>query len=378
MNGLDCKRQLVVLAVSIVALSATWAAPPEVIRYQGRLTDDAGVPLAGGHNVSFAIFDTATGGSSLWVEGPRALTLENGVVDVLLGELTPLASNVFTGVGERWLEVSVGGAVLGPRQRLSSVPYAHASDRLGDKALAEVLDRSAHTGTQPPSSISPQGVGSGLDADTVDGLDANKFIDTSSASQGKIGSLALGTAVPSATLHVVGNSRVDGNVQSNLSSGYVAINSYSSSTVPSIQMQNTGSTNDWVIYSEDASPSDLYIVSRLAGADVRIIGQSGFIANLIVDGNVTASNPTAGSHLVTQSYADANYKDPPGQWTCTVRSGSQGFTSTATCVGSEKAINGGCSYGGDTNDLRESRPTNQGWRCNSDIMQVIAYANCCL
>jgi hypothetical protein len=38
------------------------------------------------------------------------------------------------------------------------------------------LNRANHTGTQPPSTISPQGSGSGLDADMVDGFDADDFI----------------------------------------------------------------------------------------------------------------------------------------------------------------------------------------------------------
>jgi hypothetical protein len=38
------------------------------------------------------------------------------------------------------------------------------------------LSRANHTGTQPPSTISPQGSGSGLDADMVDGLHADDFV----------------------------------------------------------------------------------------------------------------------------------------------------------------------------------------------------------
>ena len=33
-------------------------------------------------------------------------------------------------------------------------------------------------------------------------------------------------------------------------------------------------------------------------------------------GNVTAADPSAASHLVTKNFAETNYKDPPGQWTC--------------------------------------------------------------
>jgi hypothetical protein len=38
------------------------------------------------------------------------------------------------------------------------------------------LSRANHTGVQPPNTISPQGSGSGLDADKLDGLHADDFV----------------------------------------------------------------------------------------------------------------------------------------------------------------------------------------------------------
>ncbi len=46
---------------------------------------------------------------------------------------------------------------------------------VGGLTPAALADRANHTGTQPPTSISPQGAASGLDADTVDGLEASAF-----------------------------------------------------------------------------------------------------------------------------------------------------------------------------------------------------------
>src|SRR6185436_11042361 len=50
------------------------------------------------------------------------------------------------------------------------------ADKVDGYEAASLLDRANHTGTQPPSSLSPQGTGSGLDADTVDGMHASDLI----------------------------------------------------------------------------------------------------------------------------------------------------------------------------------------------------------
>ena len=42
------KQTSIVTVVTLLAFVAAWASPPELIRYQARLTDDAGVPLTGG------------------------------------------------------------------------------------------------------------------------------------------------------------------------------------------------------------------------------------------------------------------------------------------------------------------------------------------
>jgi hypothetical protein len=57
-------------------------------------------------------------------------------------------------------------------------PQGHGSglnaDKLDDQEGSYYLNRANHTGTQPPSTISPQGHGSGLDADTIDTFHASQ------------------------------------------------------------------------------------------------------------------------------------------------------------------------------------------------------------
>ncbi|MFQ5701077.1 MAG: hypothetical protein ACE5HU_04455, partial [Acidobacteriota bacterium] len=137
------------VALLVVALwpNGVLADPPQFIRYQAKLTDAAGVPLTGTHNLSFAIFDQVTAGGALWSEGPVAVNLASAGVDRLLGQVTPLTSAVLTAPA-RWLEVTVDGTVLSPRQRLASVPFAMVADRLGTMTLAQVqADVDARIGT---------------------------------------------------------------------------------------------------------------------------------------------------------------------------------------------------------------------------------------
>jgi hypothetical protein len=120
-------------------------------------------------------------------------------------------------------------------------------------------------------------------------------------------------------------------------------------------------------------------------------------AKLEVVGNIIAQDPTAANHVVTKGYADANYKDPPGSWTCTIREvgsaiGTGWHEAQASCVGSEKVISGGCYlpyFAGILGDfIVADRPRKdpvtgvQGWECVSYSAtvshQIIADANCCL
>jgi hypothetical protein len=51
-------------------LSAIQADVPQLINYQGRLTDGSGVPVADGtYEVIFTIYDAAVAGNSRWTEG---------------------------------------------------------------------------------------------------------------------------------------------------------------------------------------------------------------------------------------------------------------------------------------------------------------------
>jgi hypothetical protein len=90
------------------------------ISYQGRLTDAGGNPLDGSYNLVFQLWDDATAGSQVGSDIVRnSVPVSNGLFTVELD----VPQDAFNGQG-LWLQVSVSGQTLSPRQELLPVPYA--------------------------------------------------------------------------------------------------------------------------------------------------------------------------------------------------------------------------------------------------------------
>jgi hypothetical protein len=165
---------LVWVTLVVLAAAALYAQIPKKINYQGLLVDtETREPLAGMHSVVFRIYNVRTGGVARWTES-RVETVEaDGVISVVLGDLTPI-NIAFS--DSMWLEVQVDGQVLSPRRPLVSVPFAyHASDSdsLGGEPSAHYIARD-EVGTIR-SDMLIDGPGSGLDADLLDGFQAAAF-----------------------------------------------------------------------------------------------------------------------------------------------------------------------------------------------------------
>ena len=127
-------------AVLFAALPAAHAAgPPEAMTYQGFLVDANGNPLApstpANYPVIFRIFQTTSGGASLWSE-QQIVTVDKGNFSVILSEGSavgaepkPLLSTVLSTNGaDRYIQISVTiGTTTSdmlPRLRLLPSPYA--------------------------------------------------------------------------------------------------------------------------------------------------------------------------------------------------------------------------------------------------------------
>ncbi|MBI3181329.1 MAG: hypothetical protein HYZ28_04225 [Myxococcales bacterium] len=119
-----------VLAAILLLPAMALAQVPSKLGYQGLLLKADGTPEAGVQSIKFAIFATETGGTALWQE-TQQVALSDGFYATFLGEATAIPPGVFDG-SERFLELSVGGTALTPRQRINSVAYALAANTARD------------------------------------------------------------------------------------------------------------------------------------------------------------------------------------------------------------------------------------------------------
>jgi len=228
-------RFVLILTLALLTGAALWAtltqaAPlavplaqggaPAVVSYQGEVRV-SGAPYTGDGHFKFAVVNAA-GDASYWSNDgsstgggePTAavgLVVSEGLFSVLLGDTTlagmtqALAADVFSQPDRYlrvWFGTSVGGpfSQLTPDTRIAAVPYALQAQEAADAGTvdgyegaaleesAEIdADVAAHAaisdahharytdGEAWAAVLANDGAGSGLDADTVDGLHANEL-----------------------------------------------------------------------------------------------------------------------------------------------------------------------------------------------------------
>ena len=134
------KRMLLLSGLLLLCLAAAASAMvPRTINYQGVLTDGAGVAVPDGpYNVTFRIYDVATGGSPLWEE-LRTVQVSKGTFSIVLGKATPIDLEFYEGY---WLAMQVyANPELTPRVELTTVPYAMTAGAVhGANLFAETGD----------------------------------------------------------------------------------------------------------------------------------------------------------------------------------------------------------------------------------------------
>jgi hypothetical protein len=134
-------KKFLIAACLVVSLSlSSFAAFPQQINYQGKLTDSGGVPLTGSYSILFTIWSAPSAGNNYWSE-TQSVSVEAGFFNVLLGSVTPITTEVFNG-SDRWLGIKVGAdPEMTPRHKLVSVGnafYAYNSNKLDGHDWAEV------------------------------------------------------------------------------------------------------------------------------------------------------------------------------------------------------------------------------------------------
>ena len=110
---------LVLLAIfPVVALAV-----PEMINYQGYLTDAGGNPMNGEVALTFRIYSEENSGAVVWNESHAGVMVIDGVFNVVLGSFVPISSEILD--GECYLGITVGtDSEMTPRMKLTSAAYS--------------------------------------------------------------------------------------------------------------------------------------------------------------------------------------------------------------------------------------------------------------
>jgi hypothetical protein len=191
----DKKETAVTIAgflLSLLFVASSWAVPG-LSNYQGKLLHNgAAVTTDTPISMTFKLFieESDTGGSPVWMES-QAVDVVDGIYAVKLGAVNPFDSSLFDDPNrEYWLEVTVNGEVLSPRQRFTSVPFAFNAETLDGYTAAD-LDQSIHVDrTDNPHQVTAAQVGAatpeditwsnlaGIPADLADGDDVGITAET--------------------------------------------------------------------------------------------------------------------------------------------------------------------------------------------------------
>jgi len=157
-KAVENKKAIAIIAVALLALlvaaTGVIASPPlragdspltGSINYQGQLTDSAGNPLNGSYDMEFQFWTAPTGGSQVGSTITKnSVEVTNGLFSVKLD----VDQSDFDGQG-LWIEVTVEGETLSPRQEILPVPYAlslkpgatiHNADGVGIRGQSDSND----------------------------------------------------------------------------------------------------------------------------------------------------------------------------------------------------------------------------------------------
>ncbi len=113
------------LIMILTAIAVQCRAVPQLISYQGYLTNPDGSPLDTTVAMVFKLYTDSTAGTLLWTEMRPAVSVADGNFYVRLGQIIPIPDAILSLV-QVWLGVTAGNDTeMTPRNRLVSVPYSY-------------------------------------------------------------------------------------------------------------------------------------------------------------------------------------------------------------------------------------------------------------
>lgn len=173
------------MALLLGAATSAYAIP-QLVNYQGTLTDAGGVPITVATTVEFRIWDSPSGGSELWMESQSVTPNGSGSFNVLLGSATPIPSSAFAADAFLGIKVSPDPEMT-PRAQLVSVGYAYRTGSVngasGGTITGKVSIGPGHTNTGDDAFVAGSSNTVGGNSATIGGGSGN----TANANFGTIG-----------------------------------------------------------------------------------------------------------------------------------------------------------------------------------------------
>ncbi|MCA9294045.1 MAG: hypothetical protein KDA20_09550 [Phycisphaerales bacterium] len=121
MNLIRSRATRLALAACAVAACAATSLSANTITYQGHLEQN-GLGVSGTRNMAFSLWNSSAGGAQIGA----TITINNVPVDdgLFQVDLDFTGEDVGSTTTNRWLQVTVNGSILTPRQRLTASPYS--------------------------------------------------------------------------------------------------------------------------------------------------------------------------------------------------------------------------------------------------------------
>ena len=158
------KKKLIFIVLFFILTAILFSEVPNLMNYQGILTDDTGQPVTNGeYEITFKVYNQESGGNPVWSETQNVLT-NGGIFHVLLGSINAII--VFPSENA-WLGIQVGvNPEMTPRKRIASVGYSFITDEAVhsiNSDIASFADDADHANTSSNS-------------DALQGYNADDFV----------------------------------------------------------------------------------------------------------------------------------------------------------------------------------------------------------
>lgn len=187
------KQITLILTVFVIICSAFTALAqiPQIINYQGRLTDSGGNPVANGpYLANFKLYGSETGSDLLWSSGFQTITTTDGLFSYPLGSNATLPVDIFGPGSEPFLGITIStDPEIFPRTKITSTAFAWHSNSADTADFArDIADNSIHSGHIQDHSIIGNDIGyEEITGDNIDnGTILFEDIGTNGATEGDV------------------------------------------------------------------------------------------------------------------------------------------------------------------------------------------------